>query len=176
MKRIILTGLLVLLSASAAAAQAQPPARTRPTGDACHVYVVDLEKAEKYVREYLAKGDPKAPPKGGAEAGETVFSEFYTKIGEEETTTRAYPFPGSKLFVTASVFYTDESMRGESMMVGVTVAEKMQKDALWGENTSVAEVKYDANTDIVRAKQRLKVGGRLYVVGVECRCNAAGAR
>jgi hypothetical protein len=170
-KQTILTGLLMLLSTGVAAAQAQAQAQ----GDACHVYVVDLEKAEKVVKQYFDNGDPKAAPPRGADAGETVFPEFYTKVGEEELTTKGYPFPGSKLFITASVFYTDESMRAESMLVGVLVSDKLQKEALWGENTAVAEVTYDDNTDIVRAKQRLRVGGRLYVVGIECRCKAAAA-
>src|SRR5688500_3709246 len=115
MERTIFTGALVLLSSVTAGAQAPPQAPRPPEGDACHVYVVDMEKAEKVVKEYFEKRDPRAAPPGGADAGETVFPEFYAKVGEEELTTMSYPFPGGKLFVTASVFYTDESMRGESM-------------------------------------------------------------
>jgi len=173
MRRTILTGLLLLLSTGVAAAQ------TQTQGDACHVYVVDLEKAERVVKGFLEKRDPRAVPPSGADAGETVFPEFYTKVGEEELTTKGYPFPGSKLFITASVFYTDESMRSsntaDSMLVGVLVSDKLQKEALWGENTAVAEVTYGNNADVVRAKQRLKVGGRLYVVGIECRSKTGAA-
>jgi hypothetical protein len=177
MKRTILTGLLVLLSSVAAAAQAQQPqAKTQPTGDACHVYVVDVKKAEKFVAEYFEKGDRMAPPKTAAEAGEVVFPEFFTKVGEEEVTTKSYRFPGSKLFILARVFYTDESIPGESMLVGVGLSEKEQTDELWLENMAVAEVAYNERTSIVRAKQRLKVGGRLYLVGVECNCARTAAK
>jgi hypothetical protein len=176
MKRIILTGLLALLSSVAAAAQARP--QTRPTGDACHVYVVDVKKAEKFFEEYSEKGGRAALPQTAAEAaaaGETVFPEFYTNVGEEELTSKTYRFPGSKLFITARVFYTDESMPAESMLVGVGVSEKEQHEDMWLENMAVAEVSYNDETDIVRAKQRLRVGGRPYLVGVECRCKTAAA-
>jgi hypothetical protein len=175
MQRTILTGLLVLLT-SVAAAQAQTQPQAQPTGDACHVYVVDVKKAEKAVEEYFSRRDQKAPPPRGAEAGEVVFPEFYTKVGEEEVTTKSYRVPGSKLFIMARVFYTDESMPAESMLVGVGVSEKEQSDEMWLENMAVAEVAYNERTNVVRAKQRLKVGGRLYLLGVECRCKTAGAR
>ena len=178
MKRTILTGLLVLLAPAAAAAQATPQAR--PAGDACHVYLVDVKKAEKFVEEYSEKGGRgMGLPQNAAEAaaaGEVVFPEFYTTVGEEEVTTKSYRFPGSKLFILARVFYTDESMRAESMLVGVGVSEKEQTDEMWLENMAVAEVAYNEQTNVVRAKQRLKVGGRLYLLGVECRCQTAGAK
>ncbi len=184
MRKTILTGLLMLLSTGVAAAQArtqpQTQNQTRPQaqtqGDACHVYVVDVKKAEKAFEEYFDKRGQKAPPPGGAAAGETVFPEFYTTVGEEDLTTQTYPFPGSKLFITARVFYTDESMPAESMLVGVGVSDKAQHEDMWLENMAVAEVSYDERTNIVRAKQRLKVGGRLYLVGIECRCNPAASK
>ncbi len=176
MKRTILTTLLTLLSSVAAAAQTQPPPQTQPTGDACHVYVVDVKKAEQFIEEYVEKRNPKAAPPSARDAGETVFPEFYTKIGEEEVTTKSYRFPGSKLFILARVFYTDESMPAESMLVGVGLSEKEQTDELWLENMAVAEVAYNEQTNVVRAKQRLKVGGRLYLVGVECRCARTNAK
>jgi hypothetical protein len=177
MKRTIFTGLLVLLTSAAAAAQAKPQAQ--PTGDACHVYVVDVKKAEKFFEEYSEKGGRTALPQTAAEAaraGEVVFPEFYTTVGEEDLTTKTYPFPGSKLFIIARVFYTDESMPAESMLVGVGVSEKEKHEDMWLENMAVAEVAYNEQTNVVRAKQRLKVGGRLYLLGVECRCKAAGAK
>lgn len=179
MKRTILKGLLVLLSSAGAAAQAQTQAQSQPSGDACHAYVVDVKKAEKFFEEYFEKGGRKAPPATAAEAaaaGETVFPEFYTTVAEEQVTAKAYRFPGSKLFIIVRVFYTDESMPAESMLVGVGVSEKEQHEELWLENMAVAEVAHNERTSIVRAKQRLKVGGRLYLVGVECRRKAAGAK
>ena len=180
MKRTILTGLLILLSSVAAAAQARPQAQSQPTGDACHVYVVDVKKAEKFMEEYFEKGGRNmALPKNEAEAaavGEVVFPEFFTKVGEEEVTTKSYRFPGGKLFILARVFYTDESIPGDSMLVGVGLSEKEQSDEMWLENMAVAEVAYNEQTNVVRAKQRLKVGGRVYLVGVECRCRTTAAK
>ena len=179
MKRIIITGLLALLSSVAAAAQARPQAQPQPTGDACHVYVVDVKKAEKFMEEYFEKGGQKAPPTKAAAmaaAGEVVFPEFFTKVGEEELTTKTYPFPGSKLFLIGRVFYTDESMPAESMLVGVGVSEKEQHEDIWLENMAVAEVAYNEKTNVVRAKQRLRVGGRVYLVGIECRCQTPAAK
>ena len=176
MKKTILAGLLVLLPAGAAAAQTQntAPPRNEIPGDSCHVYVVDVKKAEKAVEEYFNNRNQKAPS-SGAEVGQTVFPEFLTTVGEEQVTAKTYPFPGSKLFILTRVFYTDESMPAESMLVGVGLSDKPQSDELWLENMAVAEVAYNEQTNIVRAKQRIKVGGRLYLVGVECRCKPAAA-
>jgi hypothetical protein len=62
------------------------------------------------------------------------------------------------------------------VLVGVGVSEKEQTDEMWLENMAVAEAAYNEQTSVVRAKQRLKVGGRLYLLGVECRRNKAGAK
>jgi hypothetical protein len=128
--------------------------------------VVDLATA----RTALAAGDvnPNTKP-----AGLTVFPEFRSVIGEEELTTRNYPFPGHKLVITASVFYTDESMASttgvDSMQVGIAVSEKAQRDALSAENNAVAEITLNQR-DTVRTKKYLTVGGRQYLLGMECKC------
>jgi hypothetical protein len=117
--------------------------------------------------------------------GQILFPEFYPVIGEEELKTKHYPFPGSNLVITASVFYTDESMashphgefvaNSESILVGVTVAGKAKPDAISasaGEG-AIAEVTYDEYTNIVRAKKYFVVRGRTYMVGIQCDCMAA---
>ena len=38
------------------------------------------------------------------------------------------------------------------------------------EKSAVAEVTLNAQTDTVRAKQYVKVNGRLYLIGIECGC------
>lgn len=114
--------------------------------------------------------------------GQTLFPEFYPIIGEERLTTKHYPFPGSKLVITASVYYTDESMAshpyGEfevhsgSMLIGVTVTNKAKPDAISASagESSITEVTYDQYTNKVRAKKYVTVRGRSYLVGIECDC------
>ena len=93
-------------------------------------------------------------------------------IGEEELTTKTYPFPHSNLIITASIYYTDESMASskgvDSMLVGVVVSPKAQKDAVSAEDNAVSESTLNGR-DTVRVKKHLKVNGRLYLVGVECK-------
>jgi hypothetical protein len=163
MRKILLTTLIAIASGVAASAQT--------SGDQCHVYVVDVETARKAFESLSATGNAKADGKA-LTAGQTVFPEFSSVIGEETLTTKSYPFPGSKLVITASVFYTDESMASsagvDSMLIGITVSEKAQKDALRSENNSVAEITLN-QWDTVRAKKYLKISGRLYLLGMECR-------
>jgi hypothetical protein len=156
----------LVLCSGVAVAQAQ--------GDVCHVYVVDREKALKANEKYRDTGDPEKDARAML-AAQTVFPEFRTTVGEEELTVKSYPFPGSKLFITASVFYTDESMASQrsgadSMIVAVAVANKPLKDAFAAavEKSAAAEVTYDEHTDTVRAKQYVTVRSRSYLVGIEC--------
>ncbi len=92
---------MILLLSSVGAAQNK--------GDACHVYVVDAAQAQKAFDAFLESGKADVDNKA-LSAGQTLFPEFRTVIGEEELTNKTYQFPGSKLMITASVFYTDESM------------------------------------------------------------------
>jgi hypothetical protein len=137
---------------------------SQPRVDTCHVYVVDVQKARA---EYEA-GNVKA-----LTAAQKVFPEFFPKIGEEELTTKTYPFPGSKLVITASVYYTDESMASaetsDSMLVGVAVSPEPQRDAISSVDNALMEVTLGLNRQTVRAKKYLQVNGKLHLVGVECR-------
>ena len=163
MKIIILANFLILFLSGVVVAQSQ--------GDLCHVYVVDVEKGQKALDNFQETGNAAAVAKA-LSVGETVFPEFRTTLGEEKRTTKTYPFPGSKMFITASVFYTDESMASsegaDSMWLGIVISSKPQKDALSSENNSVAEITLN-DRDTVRAKKYEKVNGRLYLVGIECR-------
>lgn len=157
MKHIVPASLIVLF------AVAMAPAQTRK--DVCHVYVVNVDVA----RKAAAEGDVKAMA-----AAQTSFPEFNPVMGEEELTTKTFRLPGSNHIITASVYYTDESMASasgsDSMVVAIVAAPEAQKDALSAENNAVSEVTDNAQLDTVRAKKFLKVNGQLYLVGMECRC------
>lgn len=165
MKRIILAKLILLMLSSMTVAQNQ--------ADACHVYVLDVLKARKAFDEFRETGNAEADAKA-LSVGQIMFPAFRTVIGEEELTTKTYPFPGSKLIITASVYYTDESMASsegaDSMLVGIVVSPKAQRDAISAENNAVAEVTLNDNTDTARAKKYVRVNGKLYLVGIECHC------
>jgi len=135
-------------------------------GDFCHVYVVDVANAEKLNN---SNRDPKS-----AGDVETDFPEFRTDIGEEALTTKTFPFPKSKLIITASVYYTDESMaskRGvDSMLMGIVVAPTAKESAISADDNAFAEVTF-FDRDMTRVKKYLKVNGRRYLVGMQCKRN-----
>jgi len=151
--------------------------------DACHVYVVDIAKSNRLYRTLAPTGGDAADEKilSGAQ---TIFPEFRPVIGEEELTTKHYSFPGRKFVITASVFYTDESMashghgqfvsHSESLLIGITVSPRAKHDAIGRSsgNHAVAEVTYDKYTNIIRAQKFVTVAGRQYLVGIECDCMA----
>jgi hypothetical protein len=159
MKAFSLVAVMIAVLSSAVLAQSK--------GDACHVYLVDVKAAEKA----YASLSPTASEEAQAKALSSVMKilgEFTTVVGEEELTTKSYPFPESKLVVTASVFYTDESMPGDSMTLGIVVSDKALKDALSASNNAVAEVNYDGNTKIVRVRRYMDVNGRSFLIGLQC--------
>jgi len=160
---------LLLVSTAPVLAQSQT--------DTCHVYVVDVEAAQR-LRDKLSVEDLVKKSKQEQEAilksaGKT-YEEFATKVGEEELTTRSYPFPKGKHVITASVFYTDESMGStggqDSMLLAISVAASATKDSLSAPDAAVAEITYNDSTDTARVKKNVILDGRLYVVGLECRC------
>ncbi|MGH9871199.1 MAG: hypothetical protein ACRD9S_01895 [Pyrinomonadaceae bacterium] len=172
--RALLVSSFLILIANGDAAQ---------TGtDVCHVYVVDIAKSSRALKA-VERTESEAAAAKALSAAQVIFPEFRPKIGEEELTTKHYSFPGSKLIITASVFYTDESMashgegadtsRNDSMLIGITVSNRKQASALEGvAGNATTEVTYDEHTNKVRAKQYVKVRGRIYLVGIECDCMA----
>lgn len=163
--------LWLLLAANLASAQS--------TSDRCHVYVVDVRATQQF-REKTDLNALMEKPKKEQEAiinaagvGKT-YDEFATKVGEEELTTKAYPFPNGKQVITASVFYTDESMAStgssDSMLLAIVVAARAYDDAISAPDAAIAEVSHDQNTDAVRVKKNIIVNRREYLVGLECRC------
>jgi len=166
MKVVSATFILFLLAAGVHAQQ---------VSDACHVYVVDVAKAKRAFERDGRTGKALA-------FAQTLFPEFYPIIGEEQVTTKHYRFPGSTLVITATVYYTDESMashphgefagHSESMLIGVAVARKAKPNAIYGAagQSSITEVTYDQYTNKVRVKKYVTVRGRSYLVGIECDC------
>lgn len=144
-------------------------ATTRAQGDVCHVFVVDSALASRY---HDASENEQARL---AKAAQTIFPEFRPSVGEEELTTKTYRFPRSKLIITASVFYTDESLRSvksaDSIMVAIIVSPKKLREALSADNNAVAESTYTNEPMTIKTRKFVRVNNRSYVVGIECHCN-----
>ena len=156
---------LVLLAASFAAGQTR--------ADRCHVFVVDVKKSAKAISRFHDTGNATADAKA-LSTGQKMFPEFHPTIGEEELTTKTYKFPGSNLIISASVYYTDESMASSqtnnSMLLGIVVSRRARSDATVGTDAVFCEVTYNDGTDTVRVHKYTRVNGRLNIVGLECRC------
>ena len=140
--------------------------------DVCHVYVVDVASARKAANALRENTDDKAIAKA-LSVGQTVFPDFYPTIAEEELTTKTYRFPKTNLTISASVFYTDESMASskgnDSMLLGIVVSSRPIRDATSAPDNAVTEVTYNDGLDTVRAKKFLTLNGRQYLIGIECR-------
>ena len=164
MKSLVIANLLILLMLGTASAQSQ--------SDVCHVYVLDVAKARRAAESFTETGNAAADAKA-LSVGQTVFAEFSPVMGEEELTTKTYRFPGTRLMITASVYYTDESMASsegsDSMTISIAVSPKRLKNALTAENNASSEVTSNDKLDTVRAKKYMRVNGQLYVLGIECR-------
>jgi len=163
MKSVVIANLLILLILGTASAQSQ--------SDVCHVYVLDVAKARRAAESFTETGNAAADAKA-LSVGQTVFPEFSPVVGEEELTTRSYRFPDTRLMITASVYYTDESMASaegsDSMTIAIAVSPKSLKNALTAEQNAASEVT-SSKVDTVRAKKYLRVNGLLYLIGIECR-------
>jgi hypothetical protein len=167
MKPLIIATFIWLIFCSAASAQTAPVAYS----DACHVFLIDVKVAQQAYEEAINSKSDAAAEKVMSK-GVTIIGEFAAKIAEEETTTKTYILPGSAKRITASVFYTDEVMASESMLLGIVVSDKVQESALFVENNALAEFSYAGLTAKVRVKKYVSVNGRLYLIGLECDCGA----
>lgn len=154
----------------------------KPEGDLCHVYLLDVGVAKKAIENFKPSGNREQDAKA-LQAGVTVFPEFETKISEEVFTTKHFRFPKANLVITASVFYTDESMvsrmgekgelNPESMLLGIAVSSKELDNAIFEvENNAVSEVNFGETVSKIRVKKMLLVNKQHYIVGLECDCNA----
>lgn len=179
-KSFIIALVLLLISINFVSAQNQN--ETKVDGDVCYVYVVDVAKARRLERLDFKNRENDPNLKKLASEAEIQFPKFVTEIGEEDLTTKHFRFPGGRLFITASIFYTDESMASyytgedstvESVITGITVSNKPVKNAIsYLNNSAASEITYDNFTNMIRTELNLKVLGRFYVVGLECDCAA----
>jgi hypothetical protein len=148
--------------------------------DECHVYLVDVEAAQKML-EKLEKSGTLTPEEMSKPT--KILGTFAAKIGEEELTTKHFPIPNSKSIISASVFYTDESMalqkkgneliEDSSITLGIVISNKKEENALSAENGAVAESTYNQHTLGVRVKTKVSIDKHKYLVGLECHCNGS---
>lgn len=157
--------MLMLISASATA---------QGTADACHVYWVDVKAAQAAFDKLGANASSQAQARALSSVMK-ILGEFTTKVGEEELTTRSFSFPESRQVITASVYYTDESMPANSMMLAIVISDKAQESALSSANNAVAEVSYDEDAMTVRVRKYVEMNGRFFLVGLQCSRKGSGA-
>ena len=93
------------------------------------------------------------------------------KIGEEELTNELIRLPGSREYLFASVFPTDESMHSakgaDSMKIGLAISNKRRGNAFDRVNNAVAEATL-ATLDTLRVERTAYVGGRRMLTRFEC--------
>jgi len=98
-------------------------------------------------------------------------AEFVPKMGEEELTNNSIRLPGGRLFLTASVFPTDESMHSakgaDSLKLGLATSRKTGVNAFDLANNAVAEVTLGV-LDTARVERTLLVRRRLMLTRLEC--------
>lgn len=150
MTRIPFALVLLLMFAGLSVAQTA-------VSDRCHVFVANVT---------------------GKKVSSAKFSDarelgtFDTVVGEEELTTRTYRLPNSKLFVIASVWYTDESMAStkgaDSMSLQLMIASRGTRDVL--RSLAYADAEMPVNGfDVGRVTTFIKTANRSRVVVMECR-------
>ena len=97
---------------------------------------------------------------------------FETVVAEEELTTKVFRLPKTKLFVIASVWYSDESMAmksgAESMSLELLISKNRRRTPFNSLHFSDSEVPYNG-FEVARVATVAKSGGRKFVVIMECR-------
>ena len=97
---------------------------------------------------------------------------FETTVYEEAITTRAYKIPGSKLFLSALVFYTDEPLTGgikDSMSLRLAVSANRKADPLKSQALAEAEFAYDKAFDAGRVSLSTVISGRSRAFVMRCK-------
>jgi hypothetical protein len=98
--------------------------------------------------------------------------QFSPLTGEEELTNQVLLIPGTSLVVTASVFYTDESMASkagaDSMQLAVAVSNHSLSGAFARPNNAVTEITL-STFDTARVETNVRSGSRKILVGMECK-------
>jgi hypothetical protein len=141
--------------------------------DTCKVVFLDVADARK-----------QAKTGQDIESLATVIGKFEAAVGEEVLTTRHFAIPSTKQYITASVYYTDETMtplrrpdsnmwQDSTIQLGILISEQKPESAFFTEDNAVAETNYAKDTLRVSTEKFFKANRRLYWVSLECVCNGA---
>lgn len=97
---------------------------------------------------------------------------FSPLTGEEELTNKVFRIPGTALKVTASVFYTDESMASkagaDSLRLAIAVSKHSWSQAFVSPNNAVTEVTL-STFDTARVETNVYSGKSRLLIGMECK-------
>lgn len=106
------------------------------------------------------------------DAPEKLLGTFETVIAEDTLTTRVYRLPKTKLFVIASVWYTDESMASkngaDSVALELLISKSRRRNPLKALHFANGEVPYNG-FEVARVTTLAKSGGKTILVAMECR-------
>jgi hypothetical protein len=156
-RRLIFAALLILLSISSTLAHTK-------YFDRCVVKTVDVTGVK--ISDFENDAAPKLKS--------TELGTFDTVVGEEELTTRAFRLPATRLFVVASVWYTDESMASEnsydSVSLGLSISRTPQRDILSSLQYAEAETLMK-NFEVTRVTTIFKTPKHSFYIEMECRKN-----
>ena len=125
--------------------------------DRCHVVAIDVTHKTTSTLE---------------SAKTKELGAFDTVAGEEELTTRIYRLPKSKLYVVASVWYTDESLDStkgaDSISLQLTISRRPKRDILHSQIYADAELPV-SGFDVARVTTLVTTAGRKWFIVMECR-------
>jgi hypothetical protein len=98
-------------------------------------------------------------------------AKFEVPIKEWERTTKSYGLPGTRLFVVASVTYSENNSSTkpgpESSILELQISEKPETDHLKSLASAVVETRFDSEeTSFLQLFYRLN--GKLFHVGFQC--------
>jgi hypothetical protein len=97
--------------------------------------------------------------------------EFVPRLGEEELTNQRIRFPGTKVWLLAAVFPTDESMHSakgaDSIKLGLAFSRRNASSAFDIDNNAVAETTFAA-LDTLRVERTTYVARRPIMARLEC--------
>jgi len=146
-------------------------------GDQCRVSITDLDQMAKYLKEGNVKEARRLP---------RVLGSFSTTVGEERITTQHFTFPPTKERITASVYYTDESIYlakpgsdmvfDTSISLALHISKKPVQSAFGQEGNASSELDYTKDTLFASVSKVIKYRGNRYAVDLDCLWNGARER
>jgi hypothetical protein len=143
--------------------------------DQCEVYLVDTQLTLKLFKAVENKNLSEKELESIFKPTSKILGTFDTSVSEESLTSQTYRIPKTQLFVTASVYYTDEELQSKShsssMRIGIAISKKKVSNVFDAINNAMAELTYDEHTDVIRVKKNIFLNNRPFLIGLECRCN-----